>query len=299
MFTITVVSTKGGVGKTTLAANLGGLLRDIGLRVLLIDADVQPSLTRYYALEHEAPHGLTQLIRSGVLSPDCISHCPLPPASYDGKLDKMPQSLGGVLHLVRSDTRDGKLQDWMSSRMALDMLMRLNMPLKHPSVTSAYDVVLIDTQGAIGHLQDAAVNAADQLLVPVSPDIVSAREFLDGTISLLDRHECTANVGMKMPPMKAVLTRTEKTKDCNLISDLVREQCIERRGRVSMLSTVVPAAVAYRKAATSQVPVHWVDPLKQSDVMHKLLWELIPSVAGMCASNHPDFIDLNAPHDDN
>lgn len=44
MFTITVVSTKGGVGKTTLAANLGGLLRDIGLRVLLIDADVQPSL---------------------------------------------------------------------------------------------------------------------------------------------------------------------------------------------------------------------------------------------------------------
>jgi chromosome partitioning related protein ParA len=183
--------------------------------------------------------------------------------------------------------------------MALDMLMRLNMPLKHPSVTSAYDVVLIDTQGAIGHLQDAAVNAADQLLVPVSPDIVSAREFLDGTISLLDRHECTANVGMKMPPMKAVLTRTEKTKDCNLISDLVREQFIEMRGRVSMLSTVVPAAVAYRKAATSQVPVHWVDPLKQSDVMHKLLWELIPSVAGMCASNHPDFIDLNAPHDDN
>ncbi|KAB0585890.1 ParA family protein [Comamonas kerstersii] len=299
MFTITVVSTKGGVGKTTLAANLGGLLRDIGLRVLLIDADVQPSLTRYYALEHEAAHGLTQLIRSGVLSPDCISQCQLPPASYDGKLDKMPQSLGGVLHLVRSDTRDGKLQDWMSSRMALDMLMRLNMPLKHPNVTSAYDVVLIDTQGAIGHLQDAAVNAADQLLVPVSPDIVSAREFLDGTISLLDRHECTANVGMKMPPMKAVLTRTEKTKDCNLISDLVREQFIEMRGRVSMLSTVVPAAVAYRKAATSQVPVHWVDPLKQSDVMHKLLWELIPSVAGMCASNHPDFIDLNAPHDDN
>ena len=299
MFTITVVSTKGGVGKTTLAANLGGLLRDIGLRVLLIDADVQPSLTRYYALEHEAAHGLTQLIRSGVLSPDCISQCQLPPASYDGKLDKMPQSLGGVLHLVRSDTRDGKLQDWMSSRMALDMLMRLNMPLKHPNVTSAYDVVLIDTQGAIGHLQDAAVNAADQLLVPVSPDIVSAREFLDGTISLLDRHECTANVGMKMPPMKAVLTRTEKTKDCNLISDLVREQFREMRGRVSMLSTVVPAAVAYRKAATSQVPVHWVDPLKQSDVMHKLLWELIPSVAGMCASNHPDFIDLNAPHDDN
>lgn len=297
MLTITVVSTKGGVGKTTLAANLGGLLRDIGLRVLLIDADVQPSLTRYFSLQHEAPNGLTQLVRSGVLTPDCISDCELPPASFSGKPEKTPHTATGSLHLVKSDTRDGRLQDWMSSRMALDMLMRLNMPLKHPNVTQAYDVVLIDTQGAVGHLQDAAVNAADLLLVPVSPDIVSAREFLDGTIKLLDRHECSANVGLKMPPMKAVLTRTEKTADCRLISELIREHFIEMRGRVSMLETLVPSAVAYRKAATAQVPVHWVDPVKQSDVLHRLMWELIPSVEGFCASNHPEYIDLNATSD--
>lgn len=54
MLTITVVSTKGGVGKTTLAANLGGLLHDLGLSVLLIDADIQPSLSRYYELSHQA-----------------------------------------------------------------------------------------------------------------------------------------------------------------------------------------------------------------------------------------------------
>jgi len=39
MIKITIVSTKGGVGKTTLTANLGGLLADSGYRVLLIDAD--------------------------------------------------------------------------------------------------------------------------------------------------------------------------------------------------------------------------------------------------------------------
>jgi chromosome partitioning related protein ParA len=32
-----LISTKGGVGKTTLAANIGGLLADIGLRVLLVE----------------------------------------------------------------------------------------------------------------------------------------------------------------------------------------------------------------------------------------------------------------------
>jgi len=33
---ITITSTKGGVGKTTLTANLGGLLTDLGQKVLLV-----------------------------------------------------------------------------------------------------------------------------------------------------------------------------------------------------------------------------------------------------------------------
>ena len=48
---ISAVSTKGGVGKTTLIANLAGLMADLGFRVLMVDADVQPSLTKYYELE--------------------------------------------------------------------------------------------------------------------------------------------------------------------------------------------------------------------------------------------------------
>ncbi len=47
----TVISTKSGVGKTTLTANLGALLADIGLRVLMIDADVQPSLSKFLSAQ--------------------------------------------------------------------------------------------------------------------------------------------------------------------------------------------------------------------------------------------------------
>ncbi len=66
MMRITVVSTKGGVGKTTVAANLGGLLADLGYRVLLVDADVQPTLSSYYAIRSEAPGGVFQLLEFDV-----------------------------------------------------------------------------------------------------------------------------------------------------------------------------------------------------------------------------------------
>lgn len=293
MLTITVVSTKGGEGKTTHSANLGGLLSDIGFRVLLIDADIQPSLSRYYALERQSPNGLTQLIRSGFLTPDCISHCMVPPASFTGKRAKQNQS-DGLLHIVQSDTEDGKLEQWMATRNPMDLSFRLKQPLKQEAIRSAYDIVLIDTQGAVGHLQDAAIMAADLLLVPVSPDMVSAREFISGTKKLIERHECVAHLGLTMPPMRAVLSRTENTTDSRQITQIIKDSFIEMSGRITLLDAVVPAAVAYRKAATAQVPVHWIDPSKASDTMHRLLWELIPSVEGFYAPNHRDSIDLNS-----
>ncbi len=57
MQVVSIISTKGGVGKTTTAANLGGLAADAGLRVLLLDLDVQPTLSSYYELGHRAPGG--------------------------------------------------------------------------------------------------------------------------------------------------------------------------------------------------------------------------------------------------
>ena len=42
--TIAVLNGKGGVGKTSITANLGGLFSDAGYRVLLVDLDPQGNL---------------------------------------------------------------------------------------------------------------------------------------------------------------------------------------------------------------------------------------------------------------
>lgn len=43
-------------------ANLGGLAADAGLRVLLLDLDVQPTLSSYYELTQRAPGGIYELL---------------------------------------------------------------------------------------------------------------------------------------------------------------------------------------------------------------------------------------------
>src|SRR5262245_39256155 len=138
MIKFTVISTKGGVGKTTLTANLGALLADLGLRVLLVDADVQPSLSKYFPTERaRSSGGLTDVMVRGDVAAAWIT-----PTLYPN------------LDIVVSDDPEGKLPHWLLNR--IDRGLRLRMALRSPSVVDSYDCVLIDTQGAVGPLQDAA-----------------------------------------------------------------------------------------------------------------------------------------------
>ena len=275
MIKFTVTSTKGGVGKTTLTANLGALLADMGLRVLLIDADVQPSLSKYFPLTVAKPGaGLTEVIVRGVVSASCIT------ATVYQNLD-----------IVISDDPEGNLPHWLLNR--IDRGFRLRFALQSPAVVEAYDCVLIDTQGAIGPLQDAAVLAADILVSPITPEILSAREFRDGTMELLDRLEPGGALGASLGPMKAVIYRQDRSADARIIASGIREDFIKLKGRVAVLETVVPHAKAYKEAATLRVPVHRHERKRDGPtpsaytVMHQLAWELIPSLEGVFADLLP------------
>ena len=275
MIKFTVTSTKGGVGKTTLTANLGALLADMGLRVLLIDADVQPSLSKYFPLAMARPAaGLTEVIVRGTVTKSCIT-----------------ATLYQNLDIVISDDPEGNLPHWLLNR--IDRGFRLRFALQSPAVVDAYDCVLIDTQGAIGPLQDAAVLAADILVSPITPEILSAREFRDGTMELLDRLEPGGALGASLGPMKAVIYRQDRSADARIIASGIREDFIKLKGRVAVLETVVPHAKAYKEAATLRVPVHRHERKRDGPtpsaytVMHQLAWELIPSLEGMFADLLP------------
>ena len=271
MITFTIASTKGGVGKTTLTANLGALLADMGLRVLLVDADVQPSLSKYFPLSPPQPvAGLTDVIVRGEVAAASITQTVFP-----------------NLHLVASDDPEGRLPNWLLGR--IDRGFRLRHALRAGLVPSAYDCVLIDTPGAIGPLQDAAVMAADVLVSPITPEILSAREFRDGTMELLARLEPGSALGAPPAPVKAVIYRQDRTADARLIVAGIAREFDRPHERVSLLKTVVPHAKAYKEAATLRVPVHQHERRREGtmpsawSVMHCLAWEQMPSLRGVLA----------------
>jgi len=139
--------------------------------------------------------------------------------------------------------------------------------------------------------QDAAVLAADILVSPITPEILSAREFKDGTMELLDRLEPGSALGATLGHMKAVIYRQDRTTDARVIASGIRDDFIKLKGRVSVLETVVPHAKAYKEAATLRIPVHRHERKREGvttsacTVMHQLAWELIPSLQGVYADS--------------
>ena len=274
MIKLALVSTKGGVGKTTLAANLGALLADMGLRVLLVDADEKPSLSKYFPLRRQAPHGLTQVITRGLVTREAISEIDLP-------------ELAGGLDIVVSDSPEINLSDWLYAR--IDRAVRLKLALRSPDVVEHYDCVLLDAHGGSGAVEDAVALAADLLISPVRPDVLSGSEFMDGTLRMLERLDASSAIGAGLGPMKAVINCLRRSNNSRLVADTIRENFLRAQGRVTMLDTVIPDANAYQAAATAQVPVHRFDRQRGAvspsayEVMHRLAWELIPSLRGVYA----------------
>jgi len=264
MQVISIISTKGGVGKTTTAANLGGLLADAGLRVLLLDLDVQPTLSSYYALEHRAPGGIYELL-----------------AFNERRLEELvSRTVIPKLDLILSNDHRGELNTLLLH--AADGRLRLRHLL--PTLTPHYDLMLIDTQGARSVLLEMAVLASDIALSPITPEILAARELRRGTLQLLEDIAPYRHLGIQPPPLHLLINRVHPVSaNARMIQQALRELFRGQDG-IRALDTTVPAIEAYPRAATLGLPVHRVEPRKPAgrvapaaiDTLRTLAMELLP-----------------------
>lgn len=239
MRVVSVVSTKGGVGKTTVAANLGGLLADAGLRVLLLDLDSQPTLSSYYALKQKADAGAYEFIALNLTTlAEIVSKTVIP-----------------GLDLILSNDDQGRLSTLLLH--APDGRLRLRNSLDN--FRSNYDLLLIDTQGARSVLLEMAILASDLALSPITPEMLAARELRRGTLKLLSELEPFRHLGITPPPLRLLLNQVNAIRvDTRMIIRGLRETFAEATN-ISVLDTVVPDRVAYLNAASLGLPVHRIE----------------------------------------
>lgn len=273
MYVISVISTKGGEGKSTHSANLAGICADAGLKTLLIDADyAQPTASSYYSLLYEAPCGLYELLMQTVdlnhperlISHTCIRN----------------------LDLIISNDPHEQLKTAMMH--APDGRIRLRNLLQHPLFT-AYDVVIIDSQGARSIMLELVLLATNHIAVamvkPVLPDV---REFLRGTVTLMEELLPYQGFGIELPPMKILINCMDYTvlarKALKALTAIIHNNSYskEKIPPISLLQTRVYDLDIYKLGHSKGQPAHRLEyqtdrkSLPAAQTMHNLACELFP-----------------------
>jgi chromosome partitioning protein len=171
---IAVVNSKGGVGKTTIAAHTAAWLQEQGLAVAVIDADEQASSTDW--LRKAAP----QIpVFQQLSSREILEGAPELARQYDAVVADGPAALcakiaalGAVADLVVMPLQASMLDIWASYRTAR-VLYKLQFQAKRPGKPHALTV--LNRVRSRTKLAKLGATAAKKYGFPVSPVVLEAR----------------------------------------------------------------------------------------------------------------------------
>ncbi|MGR3807812.1 ParA family protein [Pasteurella testudinis] len=254
-FVITVASTKGGSTKSTNAANIGGFCAESGLRTLLIDTDTQPTLSSYYDLSYSAPGGVYEFLVNRDTEPSNI----------------ISNTTIANLDLIQSNDPANNITQIL--RNSPDGALRFSHLLKQ---IQNYDVVIVDTRGTRDITVDMSVLAADILYCPIMPHILSAKEFIRGTIGMYQDLGTFTDFGFNLPPLKAIANCVDNTNDVKFVlKELHKLFANELGDNKELLTFTIPNHVAYREAATYSTPVYRHSKIEY-DTIRQLCSLLLP-----------------------
>lgn len=200
---VSVHSFRGGTGKSNTTANLAALLAQKGLRVAVVDTDIQsPGIYVLLRLdESEMQNSLNDYLRG---------KCAIEDAAYDvtsrlegdvsGKLFLVPSSAktGDIVHILRESYDPGVLNDGL-----YDLIEALDL-----------DVLMIDTHPGLNDETLLSITISEYLLIILRPD----QQDFQGT-------SVTVEIAKKLdvPNMMLIVNKMPQVYDFDAIKQQVEE----------------------------------------------------------------------------
>lgn len=156
---ISIGTFKGGVGKTTSALNIAGILAEDGYKVLCIDVDPQGNLTSSVGIERSTAHliGIDEIFKPhhSVVFENIVVRSPI---SELENLDILPSTV--LLHKSETDLASATAREQKLQHFIIDNLEEFE----------KYDYIIIDTNPSMGYLNQNAFMVSDKIIMPITAD---------------------------------------------------------------------------------------------------------------------------------
>ncbi len=152
---ITFGTLKGGVGKTMLCFNIGGILSQLGNKVLVIDSDLQGNLTNNMGIDRTNPNLCTTYdIYSVDAEPPAPEHIVL-----RHPIDRLPQldMIAGSIFLHKAELK-------IASVAGREQILT-NYLSDHKDFFDQYDHILIDTNPSMSIVNQNAFLVSDSIVL--------------------------------------------------------------------------------------------------------------------------------------
>ncbi len=233
--TVAFLNRKGGVGKTSTVHHLGGTLARGGLRVLVVDADPQASLTQGLlgpeVAEDLDPAGTIAAIfdESGVASPRDLVR-PTPFANLS------------LLAGHEAAERFNEPEPWTTGLRQMVLRDALH------TAGADFDLVLIDCPPHVQLWAWSALVAADAVVVPVQPEDYGA-QGLKAIRRTIARVRAEANSGLTL--LGYLVSMYNKS----LSVHVTYEGYLRELHGEDVFTTVVPQIKDYKEAVTYRKPI--------------------------------------------